>query len=217
MSITVFLADDHTVVREGLHSYLSANSDIEVIGEAGDGLEATRAVAKLCPDVAVLDLAMPVLDGIEATERISGANGTTRVVILSMHAMLDYVMRGLQAGADAYVLKAAAGSELTRAVRAVHAGHRYLSPRVTDQVVDKLLACGPFPESNGPLSELNQREREILKLVADGQSNKEIAATLSLSHSTINTYRSRMMRKLGVDDLVSLVKLALKHGLTSLD
>ena len=217
MTITVFLADDHAIVRDGLRAFLSAQPDIEVVGEASNGREALRQIAEIGPDVAVLDIAMPELNGIDATQQIRRASPATQVVILSMHATEEHIFRALQAGARGYVLKESAGAELVEAVRAVYAGHRHLSQKISDKVIDEYVRQREAGETECPLARLSQREREILPLVVEGKTSNEIAGILSLSPKTVETYRCRMMHKLGISDLPALVKFAIRHGLTPLE
>jgi DNA-binding NarL/FixJ family response regulator len=214
MGITVFLADDHAVVRDGLHALLDAERDIEVVGTAANGRDAVRQVAEIRPDVAIVDIVMPDLGGIEATRQMQAASSSTQVVILSMHASDEYVLRALQAGARGYLLKESAGEEVIDAVRAVHAGRRYLSERVADRLIDGYLDLWDGAEVRGLLAALSPRELEVLQLVVEGKTSPEIARILTLSPKTVDTYRSRLMRKLGIDDIPSLVKFAIKHGLT---
>ena len=217
MSVTVFLADDHAVVRDGLRFLLEAQPDIRVIGDAANGREAVRRVTRLCPDVVVMDIAMPELNGIEAARKIARDCPSTQVIILSMHSTTEHVFRALQAGARGYLLKESAGVEVVNAVRAVHAGHRYLSQKVSDWLIDDYVRQRQAAGAKGPLGRLSPREREVVQLVVEGKSNAEIAGILSLSPKTVETYRSRLMRKLGISDLPSLVKFAVQHGLTPLE
>lgn len=215
MNISVFLADDHAVVRDGLWVLLDAEPDIDVIGAAQDGRDAADQVATLCPDIVIMDIAMPVLNGIEATLEIQTLCPAVRVIILSMHSTTEHVIRALQAGAYGYLLKDSAGIEVVNAVRMVHAGHRYLSPKITDDLV-VMLQEQPDTIIDTPLMHLSPREREVLQLVVEGRSNAEIAESLSLSVQTVGTYRSRLMDKLDIHDLPSLVKFAIRSGLTPL-
>lgn len=217
MTITVYLADDHTVVREGLRAYLDAQSDIRVVGEAGNGREAVEQIAHLKPDVAVLDIGMPEVNGIEATTEICRHCPSVEVVILSMHSTNEYVFRALQAGASGFVVKDSAGRELINAVRAVHIGHRYLSQKISDQLIDDYVERRETIEEESPLDELTEREQQILKQLVEGKTTAEISESLSLSPTTINTYRSRLMKKLNINDLPSLVKFAIRHGLTEVE
>ena len=215
MTITVFLADDHAVVRDGLAFLLDAEPDITVVGAAADGRQAANQVAQLCPDIVIMDIAMPELNGIDATREIGTICPPARVIILSMHVTTEHVMRALQAGAYGYLIKEAAGAEVVEAVRTVQSGHRYLSRQITDQLVDQVVHQ-PHSVSESPLERLSPREREVLQLVVEGQSSAEIAESLSLSVKTVETYRSRIMVKLDIHDLPGLVKFAIRHGLTSL-
>ena len=217
MSISVFLADDHSVVRQGLATYLESEPDISVVGQAEDGEEAAERIAILLPDVAVLDIAMPRLTGIEAAERLSRDGISTAIVILSMHDTNEYIFHALDAGASGFVAKDSAARELVEAVRTVHRGHRYLSQGISDQVIDEYVHRRRTAEAESPVSELSEREQQILKRIVDGKTTSEISKALSLSSTTVNTYRSRMMRKLGIHDIPSLVKFAIRHGLTDLD
>lgn len=217
MTITVFLADDHAVVRDGLQLLLEAEHDIKVIGGAADGWEAVHRVTDLHPDVVVMDIAMPNLNGVEATRQIRAACPSTRVIILSMYATNEHVFRALQAGARGYLLKESAGSDVIEAVRAVYGGQRYLSQKIADLVLDDYLSQREAAEAESPLARLSDREWEILQLVVEGQTSAEIAATLFLSPKTVETYRSRLMEKLGIYDLPGLVRFAIRHGLTTLD
>jgi DNA-binding NarL/FixJ family response regulator len=213
MRTTVFVADDHAILRDGLATLLAAQSDMEVVGTAGNGREAVAGVLRLAPRVAIIDISMPELDGIEAARRILAGNPDVHVMILSMHAGAQHVFHALEAGARGYLLKESASREVIEAIRIVQSGRRYLSPRVAE-----IVAQGVSDRSAvSPLSSLSQREREILKLVADGHSSARIGVMLHLSPKTVDTYRSRMMQKLHVTDLAGVIKLAIQHGLTSLE
>jgi DNA-binding NarL/FixJ family response regulator len=217
VSITVFLADDHAVVRDGLRALLEAQPDIRVVGDAADGREAVGQVARLGPDVAVIDIAMPELNGIEAAREIGEVCPSSQVIILSMHSTTEHIFRALQAGARGYLLKESAGIEVVNAVRAVYAGHRYLSQKISDRLIDDYVRQRQAAEAKSPLARLSPREREVLQLVVEGKSSAEIADTLSLSVKTVETYRSRLMLKLDISDLPGLVKFAVQHGLTPLE
>lgn len=213
MTISVLLADDHAVVVDGLRAVLQAEADIRITGTASDGLEAVHAARHLRPDVTLMDISMPGLSGIDATRRILEATPDARILILSMHGSPEHVHRALQAGAGGYLLKESAGAEVVAAVRAVHAGRRYLSRTIAETAIDDYI-CARRTEN--PLDSLSAREREILKLIVDGHSNAEAARLLAVSVKTVETYRSRLMKKLAIDNLPGLVKFAIEHGLTQL-
>jgi len=212
--IRVLLADDHAVVRDGLRVLLEAAADIEVVGDAGNGREAVRRACEQRPDVIVMDIAMPEMNGVEATEQLQESAPAARVVILSMHSTSEHIFRALQAGARGYLLKDSAGSEVVDAVRAVNAGRRYLSQKIAAAVLDDYIA---ERRQSSPLDSLSRRERQILQLIVEGRSSADVAQTLFLSPKTVETYRSRMMHKLGVSDMPHLVKFAIQHGVTQLD
>ena len=212
MTIRVFLVDDHAVIREGLTFILEAAGDLQVVGSAADGRSAVQAVRQLRPDVVLMDIALPELNGIDATRQIHQDCPDVEVVMLSAHADTEYAIRALRAGARGYLLKDTAGREVVAAVRAARAGQRYLSPRLADAVLEDLLALTP---AASPLEALSDREREVLQLVAEGKSSAAIAERLALSPKTVDTYRSRIMQKLGLADLPALVRFAVRHGLVT--
>lgn len=211
--ITVILADDHPVVRDGLCFLLDAQQDIKVIGTAVNGLEAVELASKMCPDVAVMDIAMPLLNGIEATQQICSACPHTKVAILSIHFTSVHIQRALQAGAMGYLLKESAGEEVVEAIRAVHAGQRYLSKKIAESVVEDYVRR----TGDDVLQGLSPRERQVLQLIAEGKTSADAAQLLYLSVKTVETYRSRLMQKLGLKDMASLVKFAIQHGIISLE
>src|SRR5260221_7217188 len=212
MSIRVFLADDHRVMVDGLRLLLETQSDIKVVGTAANGLDVVRQVEQLKPDVIVMDIAMPELNGVEATRQIHQILPSTRVVILSMHSTAEHIFRALKAGALGYVLKESAGAELVQAIRTVSVGRPYLSHKLSESV-----ARESVEQPKSPLESLSTREVQVLQLTVEGKSAAEIGASLGLSPKTIETYRSRLMHKLGLNDLPSLVKFAIQHGLTPLN
>jgi len=213
----VLLADDHAVLRDGLRLLLETQHDIKVIADAANGRDAVRQVAQLCPDVVIMDIAMPELNGIEATRQIREVCPSTQVVILSIYSTKEHIFRALQVGARGYLLKESAGVEVINAVRDVHAGQRYLSRKISDRVVDEYIQQRKAVGESSPLERLNSHEREILQLVVEGKSSSEIANVLYLSSKTVETYRSRLMKKLEVSDIPSLVKFAIQYGLTPLE
>lgn len=211
MPISVLLADDHQVVRDGLKTLLEAQGDIRVVGAAADGVEAVAAAAQLKPDVVVMDISMPDMNGVEAARRIHAARAQTRIVMLSMYSDAEHVYRALEAGATGYLLKNSAGSELVAAVRAVHAGRRYLTEKINELVIAGYLG---EKRAASPLESLSKRERDILQHIVDGRNNRETAELLHISVKTVETYRSRMLQKLGIKNVTELVKFAITHGLT---
>jgi DNA-binding NarL/FixJ family response regulator len=217
MTISVFLVDDHRLVREGFRLLLQTQPDITVVGEAGTGRDAVRQVLSLKPDVALLDIAMPELNGIEATSEICQANPSARIVILSMYSNSQHIFRALKAGARGYILKESAGEDIINAVRAVHHGQIFLCKEISESVVRDYILSRDMTEEQSPLGRLTERERQILQLLVEGKSNSKIAELLFLSPKTIETYRSHLMQKLGISDLPALVKFAIQHGLTSLE
>ncbi len=212
MPINVVLVDDHAVVRDGLRALLELQPDIRVVASFGDAREAVRFCAKAHPDVAVLDVALPGLSGIEAAKQIHDLCADGKILMLSMHSGAEYVHQALRAGASGYVLKESAGAEVVEAVRSVHAGIRFLSRKISQQAFDEYLRSRA---PDDPLERLSGRERQVLNLVVEGRTSSEIAGLLGLSSKSIDTYRSRLMVKLGIDDLPALVKFAIRHGITS--
>jgi DNA-binding NarL/FixJ family response regulator len=213
MNIKVFIADDHAIVRDGLRSLLEANPAVTVVGDAADGRQAVELVIRLQPDVVVMDISMPELDGIAATRRVLDTLPQVQVIVLSMIGTPEHISRALQAGARGYLLKESAGREVLDAVLSVHAGNVYLSQPVLNTLIADYLQCRTQAENKGPLECLSEREREILQLVVQGKTSAEIAEMLFLSPKTVESYRSRMMHKLEVPNLSALIKLALEEGL----
>ncbi|MHB0878002.1 MAG: response regulator [Anaerolineae bacterium] len=217
MNTTVLLADDHAIISDGLRVILDSQVDMKVVGVAANGNQAVAQVQRLHPDVVVMDISMPVLNGIDAARQITDQSPDTRIIILSVHASSEHVFHALQAGARGYVLKESAATEVVTAVREVRAGRRFLSQKITDLLADDYVRSRESGEARSPLARLSNREREILQLVVEGRSSAEIAKALFLSPKTVDTYRSRLMSKLGIGDLPTLVKFAIQHGLTSLE
>ena len=213
MPIRILIADDHGVVAEGLKHLVEAQPDMEVIACVGDGREAVQRARDAQPDVVLMDLSMPELNGADATRAILERDPKCRVIVLSMYAQREYVRRALKAGAAGYVVKRSAAKEVVDAIRAVHAGQRYLSPRVADVVLEDYTD----DKQDDPLARLSAREREVLQLLAEGRTGAQIAERLSLSQKTVETYRARLVEKLGIRDLAGLVRFAIQRGLVSLD
>jgi two-component system NarL family response regulator len=216
MSIRILLADDHQMLRDGLSSILASENDLEVVGEAGDGRTAVSMSRTLVPDVVVMDIAMPDLNGVEATRQIKRENPNVKVVALSMYPDRRYVIGMLEAGASGYVLKASAYDELSRAVRVVSQGKKYLSPDITGVVVDANVRSAPTADTS-PYKTLGPREREIVQLLAEGHTSPQIAQQLHISTATVDTHRRNIMKKLGIHTVVELTKYAIREGLTSVD
>lgn len=213
MPIKVLVVDDHAVVRDGLKRILEAESDMRVVAEAATGPEAVRLAREQRPDVVVMDIAIPELDGLEAAARIARESKHARVVVLSIHGTSEHVRRAMKAGVKAYVLKECAGTEVVAAVRAAHAGRRYFSERVSDLMAESLAVDARRTAHEDSLDTLSSREREVLQLVAEGKSSRRIADLLHISPKTVDTYRSRLMRKLDVQSLADMVRFAVKRGL----
>jgi len=212
-SVRVLLADDHTLVRAGLKKLLESMPGIAVVGEAGDGLELLALVEKFQPHLVLMDIAMPGLNGLEATARLSKAWPDTRVLILSMHQNEEYVRQALRHGAVAYLLKDSAPMELELAITAVLRGETYLSPAVSRGVVsDYVQRLRGDEQATSPLT---PRQREVLQLIAEGQSTKDIARRLDLSVKTVETHRSQLMKQLDIHDVAGLVRYAMRAGLVT--
>ena len=211
--ISVIIADDHAIVRDGLRALLEVNPDIQVVGNAADGHQVISQVQKLQPDLVVMDISMPELNGIHATQRILEFAPQVGVIILSMFGTPEHVYRALQAGARGYLLKESAGRDLLDAIQAVHDGKFYLSQPVINTLIVDYLHLRAQVQRTNPLDSLSQREREILQLVVEGKTSAEIAETLFLSPKTVESYRSRMMHKLNMPDMTSLIKFAVQEGL----
>ncbi len=217
MTITIFLADDHAVLRDGMKFMIEAQANMQVVGMAANGREAVQKIEQLSPNVAIMDISMPELNGIEATQQVSDLSPQTRVIILSMHHSPEHINRALQAGARGYLLKESASNEIIEAITQVNAGQRYLSQKVSAQMVDQLLNPKETGSGANALASLSPREREVLQLVVEGKTTAEISDSLALSTRTIDNYRSRIMQKLGINTLPDLVKFAIRHGITSVE
>ena len=212
-TIRVLLADDHTLVRAGIRSLLETIENLEVVAESGDGLEAFELIARHRPDVALLDIGMPGMNGIEVARQSVRASPKTKVVILSMHDDKVHVTQAIRAGVAGYLLKGAAVAELPLAIKAVMAGETYLTPQVSRHLVDGFLH--DEGSEADPLEGLPRRQREILQLIAEGRSTKEIAGLFEVSVKTIETHRARLMERLDIHDVPGLVRFAIRVGLVS--
>lgn len=213
MKIRILLADDHTILRAGLKMMLNAQPDMEVVGEAQDGRYAIHEVQRLQPDIVLMDITMPGVNGIEATRQIKKLFPEVKVLVLTMHENDEYVFQTLRAGASGYMLKEAADTELISALRAVHSGQFYLSPAAQSVMVGDYLQRVRIGEEKDSYSSLTEREREILKLVAAGHTNNQIAELLVISPKTVDTHRTHVMDKLNLHSRAALVKYAMRRGL----
>lgn len=209
--MSVLLADDHQLVRAGFRALLKGNRSTRVVAEASDGLETLDQVRKHRPDVVLLDIAMPHLNGLEAVARIRKESPKTKVVILSMHANEEYVVQALHVGAVGYLVKDAAVRELGRAIRVVMKGGTYLGPQISRRVIEDYLAR--MDRSPGPLEKLTPRQREVMQLIVEGHNTKEIAFRLGVSVKTVETHRTQLMHRLGINDIPTLVRQAMRSGL----
>jgi DNA-binding NarL/FixJ family response regulator len=213
---TIVLADDHHVVRQGLRVLLEGQPDFQLVGEAGDGLEAVQLTERLKPDVLIIDLMMPSLNGLEATRQVGQRSSHTRVVILSMHANEAYVLEALRNGAAGYVLKDSSAADLVQAVREVVAGRRYLSAPLSERAIAAYIQKASDVALD-PYEMLTNREREVLHLAAEGRTNAEIADQLSISPRTAETHRANLMHKLGLRTHTDLIRYALRRGILPME
>jgi DNA-binding NarL/FixJ family response regulator len=214
--IKVLLAEDHTIVRKGLRSLLENQDDIKIIGEAENGREAVEMVERLHPNVVLMDISMPSLNGIEATRRIKKKCPKTKVLILTMHSTEEYAFQILQVGASGYVVKKAAPEELVSAIYSVHQGHTFLSPSISRDVIDEYLKKAETKAEVENLELLTNREREVLQLIAEGHSNREIAEILYISIKTVETHRTHIMNKLNIHNTAALTQYAIRKGIVNL-
>jgi DNA-binding NarL/FixJ family response regulator len=214
--IRVIIAEDHNLVRQGIRALLEKNDEVQVVAEASTGHEAIQLTAKHTPDVVVMDLSMPRMDGAQAAERILDLNLPTQIIILSMHADTTMVQQLLRRGVKGYLLKDAVTEELILAIRSVSQGKMFLSPTISDAVMTMLLSP-PDASAENASDLLTPREREVLQLVAEGHTNNAIANTLSISVKTVEKHRANVMSKLEVNDLASLIREAIRQGLILLD
>jgi two-component system response regulator NreC len=211
----VVIAEDHTILRDGLKALLSSQQDFKVVAEAQDGREAIRCVHDFAPDMILMDLSMPRMNGLDAIKEIKKTNPGTKIIALTVHKTEEYVLATLQAGADGYVLKDATHSELVMAMKNVLGGNRYLSPGVSEKVIDGYLKGRGALKSQSAWDTLTQREREILKLIAEGYKNKDIADYLCISLKTVEKHRTNLMNKLDLHNVAALTALAIDKGLIS--
>ena len=214
--ITVLVAEDHTIVRKGICSLIDGKADIQVVGEAEDGREAIDKVGTLLPDVILMDITMPHLNGLEATRQIKKTFPQMKILALTMYTNEEYILQILQAGASGYVIKQAAPAELISAIHAVYRGDSYLSPSISKTIIDEYLRH-ITPATPVEYEKLTDREREVLQLIAEGFSSREIADKLNVSVKTVGVHRTNLMEKLEIYNVTDLVKYALRKGIISLD
>lgn len=215
--IRVLIADDHAIVREGIRALLNLAGDMDVVGEAADGLQAVEAVRRLDPDLVLMDIAMPGLGGLEATLEIRKDNSRTKILVLTQYEDREYIRRFLKAGVAGFVLKKSAGSDLVAGIRAAYRGGLVLDPEVAREALEE--GGGPAAEgaAGDPYETLTDREKQVLKLVAEGRSNKEVAELLDITVKTAMSHRERMMEKLGLHSRTELIKFALRRGVIRVD
>lgn len=214
--IRVLVVDDHTIVRDGICALLNLTGDIEVVGEATNGTEALKLVPEVNPDVVIMDIAMPIMGGLEATRRIHREFPNTRILVLTQHDDKEYVFPVIESGASGLISKAAASSELVSGIRAVYAGDSYLSPSVARLLVENFQHTAGARNVQDPYSQLTERERDILKLLAEGYSTAEIAAMLVITPKTVEGHKTNLMAKLGIHNRIDLVKYALRRGIITI-
>ena len=211
----IVIAEDHTILREGLRALLSAKPDFSIVGEAEDGRDAIRCVGQERPDLILMDLSMPKMNGLEAIKEIKKLNPDTKVIVLTVHKTEEYILASLRAGADGYVLKDSTHSELEMAINNVLRGKRFLSPGISEKVIGGYLEGKTTVKTKSVWDTLTQREREILKLIAEGNKNKEIADYLCISLKTVEKHRTNLMKKLDLHNVASLTAFAMEKGLLS--
>ena len=209
----IVIAEDHTILREGLRALLSSQENLEVVGEAGDGREAIRQVEELTPDLILMDLSMPKMNGVEAIREIKRRVPETRILALTVHKAEEFILEVLQSGADGYIPKDASANELMMAINSILMGKRYLSPSVSNVVIEGYLESRRTSESITPWDKLTKREREILKLVAEGHKNKDISDYLCISVKTVEKHRANLMKKLDLHSAAALTAYAMERGL----
>lgn len=212
----VLIAEDHTIVRQGLSALINKQSDMQVIGEAQNGKEAVEKTKELCPDVVLMDIAMKHMNGLEATARIKKMAPEVKVLVLTMYENEEYIFQILRVGASGYLLKEAPMTDLIAAIKAVNKGESYLSPSISKKVIEDYIRRAELGEQAGIDDILSDREREVLQLIAEGQTYEQIASILCISKKTVETHRANIMDKLNIHDKVGLVKYAIRKGLIKL-
>ena len=213
--IRVLIVDDHAIVRDGISSLLALAGDMEVVGEATNGKEGLEKVSELLPDIVLMDIAMPIMGGLEATRRIHKEFPDTKILVLTQYDDKDHVFPAIQAGANGFVSKTAASSELALGIRAISTGESYLSPSIAKLFVEDYQRVAMTDDINDPYEQLTDREREILKLVVEGYKTRQIAEMLNITPKTVEGHKTSLMKKLGIDNKLDLIKYALRRGIIS--
>jgi len=211
--IRVLLIDDHALMRDGIRALLDLQDDIEIVGEASEGKEAIKKARELVPDVVIMDISMPEMDGLEATRQIKKKNPSVKVLVLTQHDNREYILSTIRSGSDGYLPKRALGSELVVAIRAVHQGHSFLYPTAAGALIEDYRR----QVEKEPYDRLTEREREVFRLIADGQTSREIADTLFIALKTVHNHRAKIMIKLDIHNRSELVKYAIRKGLVTMD
>ena len=211
--IKVLLVDDHAIMRDGISALLNLQDDIEIVGEASEGKEAIDKARELVPDVVIMDISMPEMDGLEATRRIKKKNPSVKVLVLTQHDNREYILSTIKSGSDGYLPKRALGSELVAAIRAIHQGHSFLYPAATGALIEDYRR----QVEKEPYDSLTEREREIFRLIADGHTSREIADALFIAMKTVHNHRAKIMLKLDIHNRSELIKYAIRKGLVTMD
>jgi DNA-binding NarL/FixJ family response regulator len=215
--VKLLVADDHKIFRQGIKKLLEEESDLQVVGEAADGREAVKKATELKPDVILMDIAMANLNGLEATKQIKKVLPSTKVIMLTMHKNEEYILQSFQAGASGYILKEGAVEELVSAIRSIHSDKSFLSPTISKTLIDAYLRKMETGKTETPFDLLTDREREVLQLIAEGYTNREVAKQLFISVKTVEAHRAHIMQKLNIHDIAKLVKYAIQKGLVDLN
>jgi len=215
-TVTIFLADDHTIVRQGLAKLMEEEPHFQVVGEAQNGREAVKKISQLKPDVVIMDIAMPILNGIEATRQVKKIRPQTKVIILSMHSHDHYIRQLFSLGASGYLLKDSSGDDIIKAIRASLEGNTYLSPSISRRVIEDYVSLKKKTYGEEHYSSLSNREREVFQMIAEGHPTRQIAEILCISPSTVKTHRSKIMHKLKLKNIAALIQFAIQLGIVDI-
>ncbi|MGC2423652.1 MAG: response regulator transcription factor [Nitrospirota bacterium] len=216
-NVKILIVDDHTIFRQGLRALLEAQDGLQVVGEAENGRDAAKKAQELAPDVVIMDIAMPMMNGLEATRQIKRFNPDVKVLALTMYKDEEYVFQILKSGASGYLIKDASASELITAIRSVHSGNPYFSPVISRKIMDSYLREDEEKKTRGEPDKLTNREKEVLQLIAEGNTNNEIGNLMNISVKTVETHRAHIMSKLDIHDMAGLIKYAIRKGFVVLD